>query len=123
RVFLDLKFHDIPHTVAGAVRAATRSGAWMVNVHALGGMDMMRAARDAANEEAACRSRQPPIVVAVTVLTSLSEAVLPEIGIPDRMEDEVIRLAALARSSGLDGVVASAREIPLIRRRCGRSFV
>jgi orotidine-5'-phosphate decarboxylase len=122
RIFLDLKYHDIPHTVAGAVQAATRLGAWMVNVHASGGMEMMRAAKDAAAEEAARRSRQPPIVIGVTVLTSLSEEVLPEIGVQDRMDDQVVRLAALARSAGLDGVVASAREIALIRRRCGKSF-
>jgi orotidine-5'-phosphate decarboxylase len=122
RIFLDLKFHDIPNTVAGAVGAATRLGVWMVNVHAWGGMDMMRAAREAAHAEAARRSRQPPIVIAVTVLTSLGEAVLPEIGIHDRLDDQVVRLAALARSAGLDGVVAAAREIPLIRRRCGKSF-
>src|SRR5437016_5357776 len=71
RVFLDLKFHDIPHTVAGAVKAATRHGAWMVNVHASGGMEMMRAAKEAAEEEAASRAQRPPIVIAVTVLTSL----------------------------------------------------
>jgi orotidine-5'-phosphate decarboxylase len=123
RVFLDLKFHDIPHTIEGAVQAATRQGAWMLNVHASGGLDMMRAARHAAHEAAAARSRQPPLVIAVTVLTSLTDQNLAEIGVPDRMDDQVTRLAALARSAELDGVVASAREIPLIRRRCGKSFV
>ncbi len=81
RVFLDLKFHDIPNTVAGAIAAATRLGVWMVNVHASGGSAMMRAARAAADEEAARRSRAAPLVIAVTMLTSLDQAALAEIGL------------------------------------------
>jgi orotidine-5'-phosphate decarboxylase len=122
RVFLDLKFHDIPNTVAGAVSAATRLGVWMVNVHASGGSAMMRAARDAAHEEGARRSRPAPLLIAVTMLTSLSQQTLAEIGVSDSMDTQVERLAALAESSGLDGVVASAREIGAIRGRCGRQF-
>ena len=122
RVFLDLKFHDIPTTVAGAVRAATRLGVWMVNVHASGGGDMMRAAREAAAEEAERQSSRPPLVIAVTMLTSLSEAALTEIGMTAAMADQVERLARLAQASGLDGVVASPHEIEVIRRRCGSSF-
>jgi orotidine-5'-phosphate decarboxylase len=122
RVFLDLKFHDIPNTVAGAVAAATRLGVWMVNVHAAGGSTMMRAAKDAARDEAAKRSRPAPLVIAVTMLTSLSQETLGEIGVSDAMTSQVGRLAALAQTSGLDGVVASPQEIDLIRRRCGDRF-
>jgi orotidine-5'-phosphate decarboxylase len=122
RVFLDLKFHDIPSTVAGAVRAATRLGVWMVNVHASGGADMMRAARDAAAEEAAKLSRPAPLVIAVTMLTSLSDAAVSEVGFGAGAASQVERLARLAQASGLDGVVASPQEIEIIRRRCGSAF-
>jgi orotidine-5'-phosphate decarboxylase len=122
RVFLDLKYHDIPNTVAGAVAAATRLGVWMVNVHASGGVDMMRAARDAAAEEAARRSRPAPLVIAVTMLTSLSQDSMTEIGMAGPLPAQVERLAALAQSAGLDGVVASPQEIGLIRDRCGPAF-
>jgi len=122
RVFLDLKFHDIPNTVAGASAAATRLGVWMMNVHASGGAAMMTAARDAAHEEAARGGQQPPLVIAVTVLTSLSDQMIGEIGIRDSIAAQVERLAALAESSGLDGVVASPQEVSLIRRRCRRGF-
>jgi len=122
RIFLDLKFHDIPNTVAGAVAAATRLGAWMVNVHASGGAAMMRAAREAADREAARLSEPAPLLIAVTMLTSLSEGALEEIGVSAQMADQVGRLAALAQAAGLDGVVASPQEIALIRARCGKDF-
>ena len=123
RVFLDLKFHDIPNTVAGAVAAATRLGVWMLNVHASGGSAMMRAARTAADEEAARRSRPAPLLIAVTMLTSLDQQELTEIGLSASVADQVGRLAALTESAGLDGVVASPHEIEIIRRRCDRRFV
>jgi len=123
RVFLDLKFHDIPNTAAGAVAAATRLGVWMMTVHASGGSAMMRAARDAAGHEAARASRPAPLVIAVTMLTSLDQQTLTDIGMSDGMAAQVGRLAALTEASGLDGVVASPHEIDIIRRRCGRQFV
>ena len=123
RVFLDLKFHDIPNTVAGAVAAATRLGAWMINVHASGGAEMMRAARVAADRESADASRPRPLLIAVTMLTSLTDASLHDVGFSGNTADQVERLAALTQTAGLDGVVASPQEIGIIRKRCGRSFV
>jgi orotidine-5'-phosphate decarboxylase len=122
RVFLDLKFHDIPNTVAGAVAAGTRLGAWMINVHASGGSAMMRAARQAADEESARASRATPLLIAVTVLTSLTDDALAEVGVEAGAGDQAGRLAALAQAAGLDGVVASPQEIALIRRRCRQPF-
>ena len=122
RIFLDLKFHDIPNTVAGAVAGATRLGVWMLNVHASGGSAMMQAAREAADREAARARRPSPLVIAVTMLTSLDDAAAGEVGFGRSVPEQVERLAALAQSCGLDGVVASPQEIPLIRRRCGDRF-
>ena len=123
RVFLDLKFHDIPNTVAGAVRAATRIGTWMLNVHASGGREMMRAAIDAAGDEATRQNRPRPLVIAVTVLTSIDQATLQSVGVTRPLIDQVEALALLARESGLDGVVASAQEASRIRAACGPDFL
>jgi len=123
RVFLDLKFHDIPNTVAHAVAAAARMGVWMVNVHASGGSEMMRAAAQAAAEESARSGRHKPLVIAVTVLTSFNEQSLDEVGAGRDVAGQVERLAGLAHDAGLDGVVASPQEVPLVRRRCGERFV
>jgi orotidine-5'-phosphate decarboxylase len=121
RVFLDLKFHDIPRTVAGAIRAAVSTGAWMIDVHASGGRAMMEAAVAAAAESIPA-GRPRPLIVGVTVLTSLDQAALDETGATGPLLDRVVRLARLARDSGLDGVVASPQEIRAIRDACGPGF-
>jgi len=122
-VFLDLKFHDIPATVAGSIRAAAGLGVAMMTVHTSGGAEMMRAAADAAAEEAARRGISRPIVVGVTVLTSLSESDLAAIfGTGGEVRDHVRRLASQARSAGLDGVVASVAEARLIKAENGPAF-
>lgn len=122
RVFLDLKFHDIPNTVAGAVQSAVATGAWMVNVHASGGSAMMKAAAESAQKTAAALNLPKPLVIAVTVLTSMDDQALAEVGVQRTMIDQVVHLARLAQASGLDGVVASPQEVTAIRRACGPEF-
>ncbi len=117
-VFLDLKYHDIPNTVAGACRAAADLGVWMVNVHAQGGRRMMEAAGGAV---AGCP--QPPLLVAVTLLTSLGQDDLLDVGLAGSPLENVVRLARLARDSGLDGVVCSPHEIKALRQTLPKSFV
>ena len=116
-VFLDLKFHDIPNTVSNACHAAADLGVWMLNVHALGGARMLAAAR-----EGVARARHAPLLVAVTILTSMDAADLAGIGLAGTPEDNVLRLAALAAQCELDGVVCSSREARLLRERHGADF-
>ena len=124
KVFLDLKFHDIPNTVRAAAREATALGVGMLNVHGLGGRKMMEAAVEGVREALpARRDRARPLVLAVTLLTSLASEDLDEMGLAGTPEDAVVRLARLAQKAGLDGVVASPREITAVRRACGQRFV
>ncbi len=123
RLFLDLKFHDIPNTVAGAVRAATRLRPALLNVHAGGGPAMMQAAAEAARETAEDLGAVRPLVLGVTVLTSLDDGDLEAVGQHSPARDQVIRLARLAQQNGLDGVVCSPREIAALRETCGAGFI
>ena len=116
-VFLDLKFHDIPTTVAQAVKASEELGVWMVNVHACGGRAMLQAARAALAD-----GPRRPLLIGVTVLTSMSEPDLRATGVVGSLEDQVVRLAALVQQAGLDGVVCSAREARSLRARFGPRF-
>ncbi len=116
-VFLDLKFHDIPNTVASACHAAADLGVWMMNVHALGGERMLQAAK-----EGASRSRYSPLLIAVTILTSMDESDLAAVGLAGSPLDNVLRLAQLAQQSGLDGVVCSSRETPILRAHLDPGF-
>lgn len=116
-VFLDLKFHDIPNTVAKACTAASKLGIWMLNVHASGGLDMMQAAKEAVDQ-----SDSKPILIAVTVLTSMTQASLTRVGIQLPLEEHVLNLAKLTQEAGLDGVVCSALETNILRKNLGKNF-
>ncbi len=116
-VFLDLKFHDIPNTVAKACTAASNLGVWMLNVHASGGLEMMQAARQAVNNTAS-----KPILIAVTVLTSMNQQTLNQIGVQTDLATHVLNLAKLTQQAELDGVVCSALEAPVLRAQLGSDF-
>ncbi len=116
-IFLDLKYHDIPNTVAGACAAAADLGVWMVNVHALGGRKMMEAAREAIG-----KASHQPLLIAVTILTSMGEQDIHEIGLSGTPADNVSRLAGLAQSAGMDGVVCSPQEVAMLREQRGDGF-
>lgn len=122
RVFLDLKLHDIPNTVAQAVDAAVQTGAWMINVHASGGLSMMQAAAKAGREAAERLRRPPPLLIGVTVLTSMDESGLRESGVQRSLLDQVLALAKMTLAAGLDGVVSSPQETASIRQACGSQF-
>lgn len=117
-VFLDLKFHDIPATVAKACKASANLGVWMLNVHALGGSAMLRAAVEAIGE---CNNN--PLLIAVTLLTSHAQSDLEEIGIHDSIDSQVLKLAKMAKTSGLNGVVCSAKEAGDIRQQVAKDFI
>lgn len=116
-VFLDLKYHDIPNTVARACSIAADLGVWMINVHALGGSNMMLAAREAIDKQT-----KPPLLIAVSILTSLEQSDLEAIGLQGTVKDNVLRLANLANDCGLDGIVCSPLEITLLRNNLAKSF-
>ena len=117
-VFLDLKFHDIPNTVRKAVQASTKMDVWMLNVHSLGGKEMLRAAYEAVE-----KASTKPLLVGVTVLTSLNDKALKEVGLGLNTEDQVLLLAELCQSEGLNGVVCSANELSILRKHLNEDFL
>ena len=124
KVFLDLKFHDIPNTVARAAEVATKLGVYIFNVHTSGGYEMMKAATEAAAKTSQDLGIRKPLILGVTLLTSINQEILEkEIGIKKRLEEQVVHLAKLAKAAGFDGVVASSWEIKEIRKACGENFV
>ena len=122
-VFLDLKYHDIPNTVAKAGEEATKLNVTMFNLHALGGFEMMKKTVEASRAAAKKLGIPKPIILAVTILTSMDEETLKEVGVQVPILDEVGRLALLSMKAGIDGVVASPQEISVIRQRCGEKFI
>ena len=124
KVFLDLKFHDIPNTVARAAEVATKLGVYIFNVHTSGGYEMMKAAAEASEKISLALGVRKPLILGVTLLTSINQEILEkDLGIKRRLEEQVVRLAKLAKAAGLDGVVASSWEIKEIRMACGKDFI
>ena len=124
KIFYDCKFHDIPNTVAGASRAAAKLGVWMFNVHCSGGFEMMKRAKEAAIETSEQLGVTPPVVIGVTVLTSIDQLILSdELKVTGSLTNQVVHFAMMAQEAGLDGVVASPHEIELIRAACGADFL
>ena len=123
KVFLDLKYHDIPNTVARAVEEAVKLKVFMLTIHAMGGMEMMQEAVASSISSARTMSAPPPLIVAVTILTSLKQEDLGAIGIDLPIEEAVSRLAVLAKQAGVKGVVASAQEAQRIKAACGNDFI
>jgi len=124
KVFLDLKFHDIPNTVAQAAEVATKLGVYIFNVHTSGGYEMMKAAAEASKKISLALGIRKPLILGVTLLTSINQEILEkEIGIKKRLEEQVVHLAKLAKAAGLDGVVASSWEIKEIRKACMEDFI
>ncbi len=123
RAFLDLKFHDIPHTVAKAAEEAAKLSTAMFTIHSMGGYEMMKRAVESSRHLAKQLNMPKPLILAVTILTSMDEAILEEVGIKAPLEQQVMRLATLAKGAGVDGVVASPREIGLLRDHCGAHFL
>ena len=123
KVFLDLKYHDIPNTVSKAGEEATKLNVSMFNLHALGGFEMMRKTVEASKAVAKSLSLPKPLILAVTILTSMDETIMKEVGIQGPLLEEVGRLALLSMKAGVDGVVASPQEIGIIRQRCGEKFL
>ena len=124
KVFLDLKFHDIPNTVARAAEVATKLGVYIFDVHTSGGYEMMKAAAEASKKISLALGVRKPLILGVTLLTSINQEILErEIGVKKKLEEQVVHLAKLAKAAGLDGVVASPWEIKEIRKACGEDFV
>ncbi|UCD71377.1 MAG: orotidine-5'-phosphate decarboxylase [Syntrophobacterales bacterium] len=123
RIFLDLKFHDIPNTVAKAAEEATKLGSAMFTVHSMGGYEMMKRAVESSRNIAKHLNIPRPLILAVTILTSMDEVILEEVGIKTPLKQQVVRLATLAKRAGVNGVIASPREIRLIRDHCGAHFL
>lgn len=123
KVFLDLKFHDIPFTVEESAKEAAKMGVWMFNVHTLGGKEMMMRAKEGAQKGAQEARKEKPLVIGVTILTSLDDKDIKQLGFSWNLEDQVMRLAELAKKAGLDGVVASPREVAKIKKEFGKDFI